>query len=135
MPKLTIIRGLPGSGKSTLAKTKECFHVEADMFHIWDGNYNFHADRVPQAHELCKKLAFDVMEKGNDVVVSNTFTRIAEMEPYIDFARLTGHFVEVIHCNASFGSVHNVPEEVMTKMKERWEKYPREIILSIDKIP
>lgn len=43
MNKLTIIRCLPGSGKSTYAARNypNTFHVETDMFHIHDGEYDF----------------------------------------------------------------------------------------------
>jgi predicted kinase len=46
MATLTIVRGLPGSGKSTYAKSLNVFHIEADMFCMKDGKYEFDAERV-----------------------------------------------------------------------------------------
>ncbi len=120
--KLYLIRGLPGSGKSTYAKSLDVFHIEADMYHVKDGRYQFDPSRVKQAHEWCQQTCWNAMVKGMDVAVSNTFTQRWEMKPYLDFAKDTGHEVEVIVMNGNYGSVHNVPSEVLRKMAERWEE-------------
>ena len=124
MRHLILIRGLPGSGKSTLAKQIKhaCgyFHIEADMFWIGvDGSYNFDITRLEEAHQWCQCHARDTL-KYQDVVVSNTFTRIREMQPYLDMT----NNVTVLTCTASFGSIHNVPHDVLIKMRDRWEAYP-----------
>ena len=41
MKELFLLRGLPGSGKSTLAKSLGGKHIEADMFFMIDGEYQF----------------------------------------------------------------------------------------------
>lgn len=130
MSNLVLIRGLPGSGKSTLAqgfvKTSEVetYHREADMFHIDDyGHYNFIASNIKAAHEWCLSETKRLLRLNCTVVVSNTFTQMWEMQPYIDLAKEFGISITVLHCENNFGNIHNVPEEVIAKMKARWEPY------------
>ena len=55
LPKiLTLVRGLPGSGKSTFANWiwNEYAVCEADkFFYDKEGNYNFDAIKLREAHE------------------------------------------------------------------------------------
>lgn len=122
---LYLIRGLPGSGKSTyaqsLAKSHDCFHVEADMYFCRDGIYRFDGSRIRLAHQWCQDMAQIAMEKGKDVVVSNTFTQRRELQPYLDLAKATGHTIKIVNMDTSYGNIHNVPVETLEKMKDRWE--------------
>lgn len=124
MSKLTIIRGLPGSGKSTLAKTYPCLVVEADMFFQRNGQYVFNANHIRDAHSHCQSVVRMGLAWGADVVVANTFTTLKEMRPYLD---MTWDSLEVIKCVGEYGSVHNVPEDTIKKMKQRWQDYEGEI--------
>ena len=131
VPKKTafIIRGLPGSGKSTYAKSIGCFHIEADMFHVVCGKYEFNEHMKRQAHELCFDFFTRGLMTGCDVAVSNTFTQLWEFEKYIEYATAKGYVVKVIHLKASYGSVHNVPFQTRLLMESRWEKYKGEEIV------
>lgn len=126
MPTLILIRGLPGSGKSTLARQLTgSFHLEADQYFVnSQGEYKFNPAKLKEAHENCFKNAEYYLGGGYSVVVANTFSRIWEMQPYIDLAHHLGIPLQVIECQGNFGSIHNVPEETIQRMKERWETYP-----------
>ena len=124
MSKLTLIRGLPGSGKSTMARKiaaeTGAMHVEADMWVDYSQHGN--ADKVKMAHAICQSRARNALAYGGSVVVSNTFTRQWEMQPYLDMARKHGVQVEIITAMGDYGSVHNVPAEAIQAMRERWEE-------------
>jgi predicted kinase len=125
MPTLILIRGLPGSGKSTLARKlaqeRGLVHVEADMFFVRGGKYRFKPHDLPRAHAWCERQARQHLEAGTSVVVSNTFTRRWEMQPYFDMAAELGVPVEVIVATGTFKNVHGVPEYAIQRMRERWE--------------
>lgn len=126
MAKLTLIRGLPGSGKTTLAKQMyPSLHVEADMFFQRDGKYQYNAARIRDAHIWCQSVTRFALGYGADVVVSNTFTTLKEIEPYL---KMTNQTLEVIKCVGEFGSVHDVPEETLAKMKARWQDFEGETV-------
>ena len=124
MSKLTLIRGLPGSGKSTMARKialeTGALHVEADMWVDYSRPYTTEAARM--AHAICQAQAHKALYYGRDAVVSNTFTRKWEMQPYLDMARQYGAQINVITATGDYGSIHNVPDDVIQAMRERWEE-------------
>lgn len=125
MFKLILIRGLPGSGKSTMAKNiKKAEHIEADMFFYKDGIYSFDPTKIKEAHEWCQQATKEALLSSKTVVVSNTFTKIWEMQPYLDMAAELKIPVEVITTTGAWDNIHAVPAAVITAMKERWEEYP-----------
>ena len=129
MPILYIVRGLPGSGKSTKAKSFGCLHVEADMFFIQDSEYKWSGDRVQAAHNWCKEQVQIAMVKRMDVAVSNTFTQLKEFRDYMSMAmRCGGYDIKVIRCMNNFGNIHEVPEESLKRMADRFEDYEGEEI-------
>lgn len=129
MPILRLVRGVSGSGKSTFAKTFGCFHLEADMFHVRDGEYKWKGERVREAHAWCQRMTMDAMSSGMDVVVSNTFTTKKELQPYLYIANNPSYNrkLEIYKCTGNYGNIHDVPEESIKKMKDRWEDYEGEI--------
>lgn len=127
MTILVLVRGLPGSGKSTYAKTYPFLHYEADMYHMVKGEYKFVGENVKAAHEWCFTSTKVALNNGASVVVSNTFTRLFEMQKYIDLANDLSVQLLVYKCNGQHGSVHNVPEDVLKSMAARWEDYPGEL--------
>lgn len=125
MSKLILIRGLPGSGKSTLAKkmiNDTTRHFEADMFFTQQGGeYLFVQKYIKDAHQWCQGQTAYWLSRGFDVVVSNTFIRQWEMDAYKEMAKRHGARLEIHVVNGEYGSIHNVPEEVIEQMKLNWE--------------
>lgn len=123
MIQLVLVRGLPGSGKSTIAKAMAGFvHLEADMFHVVDGEYKFDKNNQRKAHEWCQRETFIALQQGKNVVVSNTFTQKWELKFYEDAAKVIGASLSIIHAQGRFNNVHNVPPEVIEAMTKRWEE-------------
>jgi predicted kinase len=120
---LFLLRGIPGAGKSTLAKTIGGLHFEADMFFLKDGEYHFDAAKLPAAHSWCLNCTRDSLARGVEkVLVSNTFTQEWEMKNYYDIAKEWGYVVfSLIVENRHDGvNEHNVPDEVLEKMRKRF---------------
>lgn len=131
--KLILIRGLPGSGKSTLAKLIQnssingykvfIDHYEADQYFIGNnGQYRFEPSKIKEAHQSCQDLTRMALFSGYDVIVSNTFVKQWEIQPYLDMAKEFGAQVQLIECKGQFGSIHGVPEATIQRMKEQWEE-------------
>ncbi len=138
MKELYLLRGLPGCGKSTLAKQlvggPGSLHLEADQYFMDnEGNYKFDASKLKDAHEWCQtevEYAMRFGYRGNPVdyplgriVVSNTFTQEWEMKPYYELAERYGYIVYSLIVENRHGGVneHNVPEETLTKMENRFQ--------------
>jgi predicted kinase len=133
IPKiLTLVRGLPGSGKSTFANTiTNKFSIcEADkFFYDKEGNYNFDATKLREAHNWCRDEV-EIRMKDNqineqfypEIVVSNTFTQEWEMEAYFGLANQYGYKVFTIIVENRHGGVneHGVPKEKLEQMKDRF---------------
>ena len=126
---LYIVRGIPGSGKSTFAKTLGGTHIEADQYFVdVDGNYNFDGGKIKLAHEYCRAqteawMRTDGTQVNVDrIVVSNTFTQEWEMKPYFELAKEYGYkvFTIVVENVHSGKNIHNVPEDKIKQMKERF---------------
>jgi len=61
------------------------------------------------------------MDSGRSVVVSNTFIRRWEMQRYIAYAESLGIPVEEIVMTGDYGSIHNVPEYTVERMRQNFE--------------
>jgi predicted kinase len=131
-PTLLIIRGAPGSGKSTLAKKiiedAEAkgkpipLHFEADMW--FEVNGGFDRSKLKDAHAWCQNITFDALEAGHSVIVSNTFTRLWEMDKYLLFAQENEIPVRVLVCTGQWQNIHGCPDQTVEFMRERFEEHP-----------
>lgn len=125
-PILYIVRGLPGSGKSSFVKKQ--LHAltnwyEADMYFCQneDRAYRFDATKLGAAHTWCQGMTSHSLSSGFDTWVSNTFTTKKELRPYFDIAKDTDSAIVVMTMNGNFKSVHDVPEEKLKQMRDRFE--------------
>lgn len=129
---LIILRGLPGSGKSSFANLIWASHVicEADQFfYDEEGNYNFDATKLGQAHKACQeKVEMFMQDNLNnhqyypEIVVSNTSTTEKELQPYLDLALKYGYTVVSLIVENRHGgqNVHGVPDEKLEQMRNRF---------------
>ena len=126
---LVIIRGLPGAGKSHIARTEfpEYTLLEADDFFIdvKTKRYVFDSKFLAHAHHACQERAKALLEKGEKVVVANTFSRLWEIAPYLEMAKKPPVYKIV----GDWTSIHNVPTHSINNMRDRWEDYPNEILI------
>ena len=123
--QVVIIRGLPGSGKSTIAKLFSGYeHFEADQyFYTEDGKYNYVPSKVKDAHADCNRRVREALKSGKNVVISNTFTRIFEFEPYLKMCKEFQIEPNIIESQGKFKNIHGVSEEAILRMKARWESH------------
>lgn len=129
MTDLTLIRGLPGSGKSTLARSllrRDDVHLEADMYFTKDGEYKYVSSEIQDAHRYCFVAAEALLILNKQVIVSNTFAEIWQMTRYIDMALREKKSITIYECTGKYGSIHNVPEEAMQRMANKWQPLPKE---------
>ena len=129
MKELILLRGLPGSGKSTLAKSLGGIHIEADQYFMVDGEYKFDGSKIKLAHNYCQSQTQAWMGSNGEqvnvdrIIVSNTFTQEWEMKPYYELAEKYDFAVFSLIVENRHGGVneHNVPEEKLEQMKNRFE--------------
>lgn len=134
--KLILIRGHPGSGKTTFARklaedNPYFIPMCADDFFIIDGEYQYDHNKIKRAHDRCYNRARLALTGYNTPVVHNTFTKLWELQKYLDLAREFNIPVEIYRMTGEFENVHGVPKEKVQQMKDRYEPHPDEIIQTV----
>ena len=120
---LIILRGLPGSGKTSLAEILDAPICSEDDYFMKDGRYLWTTDELGSAHQWCLgRCEFNMRQDADKIIVANTSTSARELKPYYDLAQKYGYQVfSVIVENRHEGkNIHNVPEETLRKMSERF---------------
>lgn len=125
--ELVIVRGHPGSGKSTFAKIfagKGYKHFENDSFFVDEkGNYSFDFEFHQKAKDVCVQNVINSIISGDSVVVSNTYTKIKEMDDIIDFVNEMKVPYRIFEMYYNFENVHNVPDSVVDEKKQNFEQH------------
>lgn len=124
-----LIRGIPGAGKSTLAMhlvERCCCHAADDYFMVDEGkgkqSYHFDANKLPQAHRAClETVKRNIRDQQPRIAVHNTFVKRKHMQPYFEIANANGYEVVEITVKSNFKNIHNVPAEVVERMKGEFE--------------
>ena len=133
---LVLVRGVPGTGKSTFGELLALVgegrvrHLEADQFFCVSGQYRFDPAKLHAAHKWCQEeTQLAMLQKYPLIVVTNTFTRNKEMNPYRNFAATLGYRVTILSverlhppCALAHRNVHGVPEHKIVEMLNRWEQ-------------
>ena len=143
--ELILVRGLPGSGKTRLASIIASLSIPecpisvstfaTDDFFMANGEYKFNQGKLSDYHiknqNAVEKQMQSAIEGGayydlpvNDlIIVHNTFTQSWEKETYYELADTYGYTVTsvVVENNHSNKSIHNVPDENISKMRDRFE--------------
>lgn len=123
---LILIRGVPGAGKSTFAKyiqaldrTGSIAHFNANMWMTDDnGDYCFRAGELRHAHRKCLDATEEHLARGQDVIVTNPFTRRWEMDTYKNLKYKT---LTILVAQGEFQNTHAVPDELVQSMRKRFE--------------
>lgn len=126
---LFLLRGLPGAGKSTLAKNIGAVFFEADMYFYEGNEYKFNPLKLKDAHAWCQNQVRISMKNANGgmlpskIAVANTFTQEWEMDAYYNMAKEYGYIVFslVVENRHNGVNIHNVPEDKLELMKNRFE--------------
>ena len=139
-PKLILVRGIPGSGKSTVAQqirkhAPNTKHYEADAFFTnSQGEYTFKSSLIKAAHNWCQSKTEKALKDGDDVIVSNTFSQIWEMQTYLDMGLKYNCNIQVYELSpepvlqGKQKNIHSVPDDTILKMLKRWESLTDEIV-------
>lgn len=122
-PVLILIQGIPGSGKSTLAKhladINRINYYEADNWFMINGEYKFNKNELKDAHRFCQLCAKNDLRQGKHCIVSNTSLSDNELKPYYDWSKEGLCNIFLIRKETNYGSIHNVPEDCIERMKEK----------------
>ena len=144
MAKLIIVRGLPGSGKTTYAKKRlaelqsfygenNVSHREADMYFLDSaGHYKFDRSAISRAHSWCKELTYATLCAERHAIVSNTFTKNGEMHHYFEMALAFNAELEIVEMTGNYGSIHEVPQATIDKMRKRWEEVDESLLVGLN---
>ena len=132
---LILVRGVSGSGKSTFAEEflyPVSLLISTDDFFMVNGEYQFNPELLSENHLKCLKSVESEMNHPQqdtcpiiyyNIVVHNTFTQDWEIKPYKELADKYGYnfYTIIVENRHKSSSIHNVPDHVISKQKDRFE--------------
>ena len=93
-----------------------------DYFYGSDGRYHFDRRKIQAAvAESHDRLRRAMIEERPALAVANTHVTKKEYQPYIRRAEEYGYQVIELIVRSGFTNVHDVPEERISDMKQRFE--------------
>lgn len=127
--RLILVRGLPGSGKTSFVDewmdTTYANHLETDMFFSMepDGVYRYDPDKFYRAMRWTFDTLRVLLHQGKDVVFSNCNRKFTDARQYVDFAKRKEIDIHVYTMLKDYGSIHDVPESRMDRIRQGWESH------------
>ena len=90
--------------------------IPADASSNEDGEYKFDASKIKDAHNWCQEETRRSLERGENTVVSNTFTSLWELKYYRHLAKELGVNLKVYKMTHIYGNIHDVPQATVERM-------------------
>ena len=129
--KITVIRGLPGAGKSTYARNKwpDALLLEGDQYYTWPDNTYLFGENKMWSNEYVTMMVNKAAELGvPHIVVTCTSPDLRTAAQIFSIAKQYRYDTDLIWLECSDGDAatygeltsHNVPEEVIKSMQDKW---------------
>mgnify|MGYP001281062253 FL=1 len=142
--KLYLIRGPAGTGKSTIGAnianksgSAGCSWspwFETDQFFMLNGVYKFDISKLKIAHQWNQLRVEHAMFHGADIVCTNTFIALWELEHYLELAEQYKYEVTIIRSpgpwsveNSASRNKHSVPPDVIKRHINSYQPHHNEI--------
>lgn len=127
MKTVLILRSVSGAGKSTFAEfisslNEDCAICCADDYFMKEGEYQFDAKKLGEAHDYCRdKFEEEIDKSTNTIIVANTNTAPKEFSFYEEFAEEFGYrvFHLIIENRHGGENIHRVPAEVTKRQEDK----------------
>lgn len=129
---LYIIRGLPGTGKSTLAQWLGVTYFEPNMYFMKGGKYVYDRNKLSDAVKWCNGNVRYNLKMGLDVAVTGTMTKAKNVLSHVNFCEANNINYMVINCIKFYENIHEVPNDVMKRMKDEMEPVEGEYLYDGD---
>ena len=117
---------VPFNASKIIAAIHKAGTATGDFTDEETGSYEFDGSMLKEAHEWCQESVECAMDRNENIVVSNTFTKKWEMQAYFDMAEKYGYKVKVFRCVGEYKNTHDVPAHVVERMKENYEPLANE---------
>lgn len=128
LKNVVIVRGVAGSGKSTfaslLAQAQNGKIVEADKFAYQGDEYVWRAEDLASYHKNAMAEFEKHVKNGEElIIVSNVSAKWRDFKFYFNKAKESGYQVTslVVENRNETKSIHNVPDETITRMRENFQ--------------